>query len=184
MWSPETPRLIRVLAALALAGLTAGCFQPLYGDPAVVNTAGLDTKLASVQIEPIDTPNGTRLARVGVAVRNQLMYDVTGGGAGAAPTHKLVIHLSSRQLQVIVDINTARPDIQNYGIDATYVLTDLRTGKPVVTGQTFSRVSYNIPGQQQRFAGERGLRDAEDRAAKVIAENIHSRLASYFVAGT
>ena len=41
-----------------------------------------------------------------------------------------------------------------------------------------------IPGQQQRFAGERGLRDAEDRAAQVIADNIRSRLASFFVAGT
>jgi len=184
MWSPETPCLLRVVAALALAGLTAGCFQPLYGDPSVVHTAGLDTKLASVQVAPIDTPNGTRLARVGVTVRNQLMYDVTGGGAAAAPNYKLDIKLSSRQLQVIVDINTARPDIQNYGIDATYTLTDLRTGKEVIKGQTFSRVSYNIPGQQQRFAGERGLRDAEDRAAKVIAENIHARLASYFVAGT
>ena len=53
----------------------------------------------------------------------------------------------------------------------------------MITGTTFSRVSYNIPGQQQRFAGERGLRDAENRAAKVIAENIRSRLASYFVGG-
>ena len=49
---------------------------------------------------------------------------------------------------------------------------------------TFARVSYNIPGQQQRFAGERGLRDAENRAAKVIADNIRKRLASYFAAGT
>ena len=111
------------------------------------------------------------------------MYELTGGGAAAAPTHRLVVKLSSTQLQVIVDINTARPDIQNYGIDASYTLTDLRTGKPVVTGQTFSRVSYNIPGQQQRFAGVRGLRDAEDRAAKVIADNIHSRLASYLRGG-
>ena len=54
----------------------------------------------------------------------------------------------------------------------------------MVIGSTFSRVSYNIPGQEQRFAGARGLRDAENRAAKVIADNIHSRLASYFVAGT
>jgi LPS-assembly lipoprotein len=45
-------------------------------------------------------------------------------------------------------------------------------------------VSYNIPGQQQRFAGERGLRDAEDRAATVIADGIRNRLASYFAAGT
>ena len=56
--------------------------------------------------------------------------------------------------------------------------------QPVVTGQTFARVSFDIPGQEQRFARARGLRDAENRAAKVIADNIKSRLASYFVAGT
>jgi LPS-assembly lipoprotein len=183
LW-PKIQRWTRLLAVLALAGLTAGCFQPLYGDRAIVGGAGLNDKLASVEVAPVDAPNGSRLARVGVTVRDQLMYELTGGGAAAAPTHKLVIRLSSQQLQVIVDINTARPDVQNYGIDASYTLTDLRTGKPVITGQTFSRVSFNIPGQQQRFAGVRGLRDAEDRAAKVIADNIHSRLASYFVAGT
>ena len=57
-------------------------------------------------------------------------------------------------------------------------------GKPVVKGSTFARVSYNIPGQQQRFAGDRGLRDAENRAAKVIADNIQSRLASHFAAAS
>ena len=41
-----------------------------------------------------------------------------------------------------------------------------------------------LPGQEQRFARVRGLRDAELRAAKVIADNIRSRLASYFIAGT
>jgi len=184
MWWPKTSLLTRFLAVSALAGLTAGCFQPLYGDRAIVGGAGLNDKLAGVEVAPVDAPNGSRLARVGVAMRDQLMYQLTGGGAAAAPTHKLVVNLSSTQLQVIVDIKTARPDIQNYGINASYTLTDLRTGKPVITGQTFSRVSYNIPGQQQRFAGVRGLRDAEDRAAKVIADNIHSRLASFFVAGT
>ena len=52
-----------------------------------------------------------------------------------------------------------------------------------MTGQTFARVSYDNPGQQQRFANARGQRDAENRAAKVIADNIKSRLASYFIAG-
>jgi LPS-assembly lipoprotein len=184
MWWLETKPWTGLAAVLALAGLTAGCFQPLYGDRATVGGAGLNDKLASVEIAPIDAPNGSRLARIGVSVRDQLISDMTGGGAAAAPTHKLVVKLSSKQLQVIVDINTARPEIQNYGIDASYTLTDLRTGKPVITGQTFSRVSYNIPGQQQRFAGARGLRDAENRAAKVISDNIHARLASYFVAGT
>jgi LPS-assembly lipoprotein len=176
-------RWIRPCAALAVAGLVAGCFQPLYGDRSA-GGSGLGHKLASVDVAPINVPQGTRLSRVSVEVRNELIYALTGGSGSAPPSHKLEISLSSRQLQVIADIQTARPDIQNYGIDATYKLVDLATGKTVITGQTFSRVSYNIPGQQQRFAGVRGQRDAENRAAKVIAGNIQSRLASFFVAGT
>ena len=57
-------------------------------------------------------------------------------------------------------------------------------GKAVVSGQTFSRVSFDIPGQEQRFARARALRDAEDRATQQIADNISRRLASYFVAGS
>jgi LPS-assembly lipoprotein len=36
----------------------------------------------------------------------------------------------------------------------------------------------------QRFARARAFRDAEDRAAQEIAENIQTRIASYFVAGS
>ena len=178
------PYLARVLAVIGLASLTAGCFQPMYGDAKVTNSPGLRDKLSAVDVRPIDAPNGTRLARVGSVVRDVLIFNLTGGGPAATTGYRLDIKLTSSQVQVIVDINTARPDIQNYGIDAIYTLTDVGTGKPVVSGQTFSRVSYNIPGQQQRFAGDRGLRDAEDRAAQVIADNIRSRLASYFVAGS
>ncbi len=69
-------------------------------------------------------------------------------------------------------------------LSATYSLIDLATGKAVISDGTSSSVSFNLPGQQQRFAGERGLRDAENRAAQVIADNIRNRLASYFTAGT
>lgn len=172
---------IRLALAFSLALLTAGCFQPLYGDPKVVPTAGLDDKLKTVEVAPINVPLGTRLSRVGVEVRSSLLTDT---GSSGSKRYRLAIQLTASQQQVIVDINTARPDIQNYGIDAVYTLTDTQTNKPVFRASTFARVSYNIPGQQQRFAGERGLRDAEDRAAQVIVDNIRSRLASYFVAGT
>jgi LPS-assembly lipoprotein len=45
-------------------------------------------------------------------------------------------------------------------------------------------VTYDIPGSLQRFARTRAYRDAEDRAAQEIADNIQTRLASFFVAGT
>jgi LPS-assembly lipoprotein len=163
--------------------LTAGCFQPLYGDRTVTGGPGISNYLKSVQVEQIDAPNGTPAARLAVEVRNQLMFDLTGGDSAAYPTHQLKIALAPTQRQVIVDVTTARPEVQNYGINAVYSLVDLNTKQVVVSGQTFTRVSYDIPGQQQRFAGARGLRDAENRAAKVIADQIQSRLASFFVTG-
>lgn len=184
MSSFNAPRLTKVLLALALAGLTAGCFQPLYGDRSVGAASGVSDKLSAVDVPPIDTPNGTRVARVGVELRDQLLFDLTGGGPAQSSAYRLVVKLNANQTQVIVDINSARPEIQNYGIDATYTLIDNASGKTILNGTTFARVSYNIPGQQQRFAGDRGLRDAENRAAKVIADNIRLRLASHFTAGT
>jgi LPS-assembly lipoprotein len=180
----DIPNLTRLAAVLALAGLTGGCFQPLYGDKTAVAGAGIGDRLSSVDVTPVKTPNGTRLSRLGVEVRNGLLFGLTGGGPAAAPNYRLEIALTSSVTSIIVDVVTGRPDIQNYGIDATYTLTDITNGKKVITGRAFSRVSYNIPGQQQRFAGDRGLRDAENRAAQVIADSIRSRLASYFVAGT
>ena len=177
-------RLARSIAALAIAGLLAGCFQPLYGEHSLTGQPVLREQLSAVDVLQIEAPKGTDEARLAVEIRNAILFDFTGGGYAAPPTHRLKVSMSSTRSSVIVDVHTSRPDIENYGINATYSLTEIATGKIVVTGQTFSRVSYDIPGQQQRFARLRGLRDAESRAAKVIADNIMARLTSYFVAGT
>jgi LPS-assembly lipoprotein len=182
MWSPD--RLLRLVAALALASLATACFMPLYGERSMTNQPMLREQFSAVDVQQIDAPKGTDEARLAVEVRNALLFDFTGGEAQSLPTHRLKIAISSTRTSVIVDINTSRPDIENYGLTATFTLTEVATGRIVVTGQTFSRVSYDIPGQQQRFARLRGLRDAESRAAKVIADNIRNRMASYFIAGT
>jgi LPS-assembly lipoprotein len=185
MWWPEIRRVVRLLPVLGLAGFLAGCFQPLYGEHAINGgSESVAQALRGIDVAQLKTARGTRLDRVGFQVRNDLIFGLTGGAGSGPVTHKLDINLTSRQQQIIVDIQSGRADVQNYDIDATYTLTDLATGKVVVRGIASSLVSYNIPGQQQRFAGERGLRDAEDRAASVIADNIRNRLASYFTAGT
>ena len=177
-------RLVRAAAALAIAALAGGCFQPLYGEHSPTGGPVLRDQLSAVDVVQIEAPKGTDEARIAVEIRNALLFDFTGGGYAAPPTHRLRIAMTSTRASIIVDVHTSRPDIENYGINATYSLAEIATGKVVVTGQTFARVSYDIPGQQQRFARMRGLRDAENRAAKVIADNIRSRLASYFIAGT
>jgi LPS-assembly lipoprotein len=185
MWLPERSvlRLCRGAAALAIAALTGACFQPLYGERTVAGGSILRDQLAAVDVLQIAAPKGTDEDRLAVEIRNALLFDLTGGHGEAPPVHRLKISISASRTATIVDKNTGRADEEIYGITATYTLTEIATGRIVVTGQTFSRVSYDIPGQQQRYARVRGLRDAESRAAKVIAENIRARLSSYFIAG-
>jgi LPS-assembly lipoprotein len=173
----------RLLAVAALAALTAGCFQPMYAEHTDGSPA-LREKLMGVELPPIDKPNASREARLGVEIRNALAFKLYGNATGMAPTHRLMIRFTSTRSSLIVDPNTALPSSENYGIDAQYNLIDIATNKSVMTGNTFSRVSYDIPGQLQRFARARAYRDAEDRAAQEIAENIQTRLAAFFVAGT
>jgi LPS-assembly lipoprotein len=177
-------RFARLGATLTIAAGVGGCFQPLYGDRSVDGGPGLRTALAAVDVKQIDAPKGTDESRLAVEIRNALLFDLTGGSPPARPSYSLTIRMSATVSDIIVDTTTTRPAIEDYGINATYVLTEIASSKQVVTGQTFARVSYDIPGQEQRFARLRGLRDAESRAAKVIADNIRMRLASYFAAGT
>lgn len=175
---------IRFAAVAMLGAAVAGCFQPLYGEHSLSGNPTIKAELSQVDIAQIPAPNGTPLSRIAVETRNALVFGFNGGGSPPAPTHRLSIRMTSQDQAVTIDLTTARPDVSNFGLNATFELVDLKSGKVVLRDQTFSRVSYDIPGQQQRFARARGLRDAENRAAKAIADNIQVRLASYFVAGT
>jgi LPS-assembly lipoprotein len=174
---------VRLLVVAALGALTAGCFQPMYAAH-TDGTPALREKLMGVDLPPIDKANGSREARLGVEIRNALAFKLYGGATGMPPTHKLVIRFNTTRSSLILDPSTALPAIENYGIDAQYNLIEIVSNRSVMTGNTFSRVSYDIPGQLQRFARARAFRDAEDRACNEIAENIQTRLASYFTAGS
>src|SRR3954454_5778290 len=173
----------RLLAVAALAALTAGCFQPMYAER-TDGTPGLREKLMGVEIPPVDKANASRDARIGVEIRNALAFKLYGNATGMPPTHRLVIRFTTSRSSLMVDPATALPSSENYAVDAQYNLIEIASNKSVMTGTTFSRVSYDIPGQLQRFARARAVRDAEDRASQEIAENIQTRLASFFVAGT
>ena len=184
MSSPRGEALLRLLPAFALAALLGGCFQPMYGAVSPTGGPPISAALSGVRVSNIEAPKGTTEERLAVELRNELLFGFTGGAGAGATTHDLIVRLNTQTAKVVVDPLTARPEVENFGLDATYRLVEVATGKTVVTGTTFARVSYDVPGQVQRFAKLRGQRDAENRAAKTIAEHIRNRLASYFVAGT
>ena len=173
----------RFLAVAALAALTAGCFQPMYAEHAD-GTPGLREKLMGVELPPVNKPNSSRDARLGVAIRNALAFKLYGNATGVAPLYRLDLRFTTTRSTLMLDPLTALPTDENYGIDANFTLVEIATNKTVITGTTFSRVSYDIPGSYQRFARSRAVRDAEDRAAEEIAEHLQARLASYFSTGT
>ena len=173
----------RLLAVAALAALTSGCFQPMYAEHAD-GAPALREKLMGVELPPVDKPNSSREARIGVEIRNALAFKLYGSATGLPPTHRLVLRFNSARSSLLVDPNTALPTSENYGIDAQFNLVEIATNKTVMTGTTFARVSYDLPGSYQRYSRTRALRDAEDRAAQEIAENIQTRLASFFSTGT
>jgi LPS-assembly lipoprotein len=173
----------RLLAVTALAALTAGCFQPMYAEH-TDGTPGLREKLLGVELPPVDKPNASREARIGVAIRNALAFKLYGEATGMPPTHRLVLKFSTSRSSLLVSQTTGLPTTEDVGVDAQFNLIEIATNKSVMTGTTFARTSYDMPGSYQRFARERAFRDAEDRAADQIAENIQTRLASFFFAGT
>src|SRR5215468_11289209 len=112
MLSARTRIAVRLLAAAALAALTAGCFQPMYAEH-TDGTPGLREKLMGVDLPPVDKPNGSRDARIGVEIRNALAFKLYGQATGMPPTHKLVLRFSTTRSSLILDPNTALPSTEN-----------------------------------------------------------------------
>jgi LPS-assembly lipoprotein len=175
---------VRLAVVLAVAALTAGCWQPLYGARPTPGE-GVQDRFAAVDIPPIAAPKGTPVERVAVGMYNALQFDLhNGSGAAAGAAYQLKVSIGATQFTAYVDPTTGRPDTQIEIVNASFQLIELATGKIVVNDIATAHVDYDIPGSQQRFAGQRARRNAEDRAIQVVAEAIRNRLASYFVAGT
>lgn len=176
---------IRFGFLLAAAGLVTGCgFKPLYARDPSAGNEGIGDKLAEVIILPIPKRQGSPEARIAVSLHNALAFDLNGGADATVPTHQLKISLTPLDITMLIDDTSGRPTAELGGVKVTYQLIEIATGKIVVIDTTSAHVDYDIPGSQQRFVKQRSLIDAQDRAAKVAAEAIRNRLASYFVAGT
>jgi len=176
-------RFRHVPIVLLSAALLGGCFQPLYGTSTETGRPAVRDALSAIDIQQIDAAANTSEAPLAVQIRNDLLFNFTGGGYSAPPTHKLKVQLNGNRAVVNIDRATALPTVETYTLRTTYSLTEIATGKVVVTGNASTAVSYDTMGQQ-RFARLSGMHDAERRAAKVLSDNITARLASYFISGS
>ena len=97
----------RLAVVVIAAGLSAGCWQPLYG--AHPSGEGVQDKFAAVDIPPIAAPKGTPTERVAIGMRNALQFDLHNGGSPAPPVYALKVSVLSTQFTAYVDPTTGRP---------------------------------------------------------------------------
>ncbi len=156
-----------VLALLAAAALVSACtVRPLYSDASLQTGAvpGSNVGLRSIAIEPVNT-------RYGQQLRNDLIFLFNGGaGQPDGAKYKMTLNASVIVLnEAVVSVdNENRATAATLHMTADYVLVDLATGKPVAKGSRTIPSSYDQPSQE--FATLRARRDAEDRAARELAE--------------
>lgn len=158
-------------ALLAVALAVAGCasgegFRPMYAP----NSAGvgLQDKLAAVDIATIPS-------RVGQRIRNELIFQNTGGGNPATPEFRLEIAIKESIGSTLVK-NSGEALSQIYNLDANFKLVRISDKKIVLQGVSYSRAGFER--FQQIYSNVRAREDAENRAAKSIADDLKTRLAA------
>ncbi len=165
--------LIAVGLAMGVALGLSGCgFQPLYGTTA--SGARLSEVMAGVDVNPIP-------GRLGQRIRNELIFENTGGGYAAPTKYKLDIIVKESVTDQLVS-TTGEATGQVYQVQATFRLKKAGNNEVVLQGKAISRAAYDR--FQQTFANVRARYDAQDRVARAIAETIMVRLAAYLSSAT
>jgi LPS-assembly lipoprotein len=165
--------LIRVAFACAAASmLVAGCgnsgFHPMYASSAV-GGSDVNEKLAQLEIAPVP-------GRVGQRLRNELIYQSTGGGLAAQPVYRLEIIIRESITPTLVQID-GNSSGSVYNLNTSFRLVRLADRSVALSGESNGRVAFQR--FDSVFANVRARQEAENRAAKTIGDELKSRVAAY-----
>ncbi|WP_247886777.1 LPS assembly lipoprotein LptE [Azospirillum sp. SYSU D00513] len=159
--SPLRPALL----ALALLGLGACGFQPLYGRGSA--TAGVGEALSGVEIGLIPERRGQQL-------RNLLIDRFHNSPSNGGMPYRLEtgVSASEQKLALRKDASAERAQLV---VVAPYRLIDNRDGKVVLQSQARAMISYNV--LEQQYGALATLDYAYDRALVEISDEITRRVA-------
>jgi LPS-assembly lipoprotein len=162
-------RAALVVAAASLA-LSACGFRPLYGTSSIPE--GAANAFAAVRIEPIGPTNDSD--RIGYLVTNALDEALHKPGLRAETRHILKISLADerRGLAIQDDASITR---YNYRLSADWLLVAVGADSAAASGRAETTASYNVVDSE--YATLVARKDAEERAAREIAEQIKLKIA-------
>jgi LPS-assembly lipoprotein len=175
----EKTELSRLLRRIALAGLvgslalvSACTVRPLYSNAPLSKGSSANAELASIAIKPVKT-------RYAQQVRNNLIFGFgRGAGEPASPLYSLDLSVTEAvESSALVQVQTDQdePTAGSVTLTASYTLTDTKTGTVVTVGKRAITSSFDRP--RQEFASYRAQIDAENRAARELAEALQLSIA-------
>ncbi|HEV7440895.1 MAG TPA: LPS assembly lipoprotein LptE, partial [Methylobacterium sp.] len=168
-------RAAKLALVAALAVNLSACFRPLYGPTASGEPMG--GLLAAIQVDDINMAQGQE--RIGHYLRSELIFDLDGSGQPSPKRYKLKMQGSESLQTPIVSSQTGRAEAGTIVANVKFTLENLEGTKIITEGVATSTATYDR--SVQRFASLRAARDAEIRLAKVLAEQIKTRVASVLV---
>ncbi|KQP61649.1 MULTISPECIES: LPS assembly lipoprotein LptE [unclassified Methylobacterium] len=166
---------VRIALVGALSLSLSACFRPLYGPTA--SGESMSALLASIQVDDITMAQGQE--RIGHYLRSELIFDLDGSGTPAPKRYRLKMQGSESVQTPIVSSTTGRAEAGTIIGTVKYALENLDGTKIITEGVATGTATYDR--SIQRFASLRAARDAEIRLAKVLSEQIKTRLASVLV---
>jgi LPS-assembly lipoprotein len=133
--------------------------------------------LAAIDVQKVATkPNRER---IGHYLRSELTFNLDGSGEPPPKRYKLALAVGEGVSSPIVDAATGRAVSAILNVEAEYILTNFDGSQTITRGTAIASATYERTAQ--RFADVRAARDAEIRAAKLLAEQIRTRLSAALV---
>ncbi|MER8369061.1 LPS assembly lipoprotein LptE [Mesorhizobium sp. M1348] len=170
-----TLRRVVLCGLLASVALVSACtVRPLYSSAPLVagSQVGAAAELASISVKPVKT-------RYAQQVRNNLIFALgQGAGEPASPVYSLDLGVSELVESAAIEQVTTDEDEPTAGtvtLTANYVLSDAKTGTVIARGKRSIPSSYDRP--RQEFASYRAQIDAENRAARELADVLRLSIA-------
>lgn len=159
--------LLSMFALLALTGLTACGFRPLYAEDKGGDSTAAE--MAKVKISMMED-------RIGQLTRSVLIETLTPRGQAASPEYALDINLSEATSELgFTKDNEAT--IADYILNASYKLSRISDSRILRTGNLRARTTFNIVDSE--FASL----EAESAARSDAARNLARQLANQVAVG-
>lgn len=124
--------------------------------------------LAATEVSPVNN-------RTAQQVRNRLLFLMNGGRQQPGGRYRVSLQVEEVTQRLSIQSSSLAPTSAQVRVRVDYNLIDKTTGKVVATGERQALAAYDRTPQS--FSNQRSQRDAQNRAAREVAEQLRLAIA-------